>query len=91
MNDDAIIIDLSDLDLSTYSYSSDYTITLDSGSASAADITTFDIGADWLEDQEIVNTEREERAIRERNEGVQKAWEQYKIMVELAKNPPENL
>jgi len=80
------------IDVSGYDYSTD-TIDLSSiniGSMTSADTVTitpgFDI--DWWEDQEIVNTEREERAIRERNEGVQQAWEQYKIMVELAKNPP---
>jgi hypothetical protein len=46
---------------------------------------------DWLNDYSIVEEYKEEKAIRERNAGVQAAWEQYKIMVELAKNPPENL
>lgn len=55
---------------------------------SATDIT---VDMDWFEDQRIVEEYREEKAIRERNEGIQHAWEQYKILVELAKNPPENL
>jgi hypothetical protein len=50
-----------------------------------------DINIDWFEDQRIVNEYNEEKAIRERNPGIQEAWEQYKILVELAKNPPENI
>jgi hypothetical protein len=80
------------IDISGYDYSTD-TIDLSSiniGNISDAGTVTITPGFDinWWEDQEIVNTEREERTIRERNEGVQRAWEQYKIMVELAKNPP---
>jgi hypothetical protein len=68
------------------------TITLDSALTGIhTDIDTgFDM-IDWFEDQQIVEEYKEEKEIRERNEGVQAAWEQYKIMVALAKNPPENL
>lgn len=43
---------------------------------------------DWFEDQRILIEYQEEKELRERNEGIQAAWEQYKILVELAKNPP---
>lgn len=58
-------------------------------------INTGDIQLDYVTDyykeQEIVSEYREEEKIRERNPGIQAAWEAYKILVELAKNPPENL
>lgn len=92
-----------DLDITTATssdsiYISDYvnassdTITLGpidtlSGYAS----TDIKLDMDWFEDQRIVEEYREEQELRERNEGIQAAWEQYKILVELAKNPPENL
>jgi hypothetical protein len=89
------------IDISGYDFSDDHYVTV--GGNDTIDLSSINIGnisdagtititpgfdMNWWEDQEIVNTEREERAIRERNEGVQRAWEQYKIMVELAKTPP---
>jgi hypothetical protein len=87
MNDDTIIVDLSSMDLRPYTWEDGTTVSLDIGSASASDITIDD----WIETSRIVDEYHEELAIRERNAGVQAAWEQYKIMVELAKNPPDIL
>lgn len=100
-------IDLSDISSSTdyyaasdiYTSSSSDTITLGNYSSSSSGTFTLDAlksgysdyNIDWFEDQRIVEEYKEEKAIREQNEGIQKAWEQYKILVELAKNPPENL
>ena len=83
-----------------YTSTSSDTITLgDYASSSSSSTFTLDslksgfgdYNFDWFEDQRIVNEYNEEKAIRERNPGIQEAWEQYKILVELAKNPPENL
>lgn len=70
--------------LGDYTSSSSSTFTLDSLKSGFSDYNF-----DWFEDQRIVNEYNEEKAIRERNPGIQEAWEQYKILVELAKNPPE--
>lgn len=81
-----------------YTSSSSDTITL-SGSYMDSSSTTISLdstslGVDisgWYEDQQIIDEYKEEKALREQNEGIQHAWEQYKILVELAKNPPKNL
>lgn len=52
------------------------------------DLTSSGVGG-WYEERRIIDEYNEEKALRENNEGIQKAWEQYKILVELAKNPPE--
>lgn len=94
---DDIVINIDGYDISDqYTYTDSTTLDLSSITIASPDPTvTISDGTGfnitWWEDQEIVNTEREERAIRERNEGVRQAWEQYKIMVELARNPPEPL
>lgn len=86
--EDTVTLDLSGINDLNYAGACE-TITV---SSSGLDSLIFDTGTtDWFEDQRIVEEYKEEKAIRERNEGVQKAWEQYKIMVTLAKNPPENL
>lgn len=72
--------------LGDYSSSSSNTITLDTFTSGLGDYNF-----DWFEEQRIVKEYNEEKDIRERNPGIQEAWEQYKILVELAKNPPENL
>ena len=96
MDDNTITIDLSSVfddikfDSSNDYYSTDAnTITLGNYKSNVDDFA--DINIDWFEDQRIVNEYNEEKAIRESNPGIQEAWEQYKILVELAKNPPENL
>ena len=85
-------INVGDITIPYISGTSD-TITIGQSSGySSIDLTTgLDGLTEWMEDQRIVEEYREEKAIRERNEGVQAAWEQYKIMVALAKEPPENL
>lgn len=80
-------ISLPDVNMGTVSVGSVAldTITISDG----ADLTGMNM--DWLEQYSVYEEYKEEKEIRERNEGVQKAWEQYKIMVALAKNPPEPL
>lgn len=103
----SITIDLSNMNNAEDYYSSDTiytssssdTITLGDYSSGTSNTFTLDslksgfsdYNFDWFEDQRIVNEYNEEKAIRESNPGIQEAWEQYKILVELAKNPPENL
>lgn len=83
-------INLGDYSVPYISSTSD-TITIGQSSGyQSIDLTGLDSSmVDWMEDQRIVEEYKEEKAIRERNEGIQHAWEQYKILVELAKNPPE--
>lgn len=71
----------------------DYSIPYISGTSDTITIGDYDTSEsfDWFKDQAILEEYREEKALREKNEGIQAAWEQYKILVELAKNPPENL
>lgn len=78
-----------------YTSGSSDTISIGNYSSGSSDSITLDgvgdFNFDWFEDQRIVKEYNEEKDIRERNPGIQAAWEQYKILVELAKNPPENL
>jgi hypothetical protein len=99
MNDDTITITLPGLSSGgEYYYDnqidlSNSTIDLTGIFNSSTDtIFVDDIGtSNWIEEQQILQDYKEEKEIRERNAGVLAAWEQYKIMVELAKNPPEIL
>jgi hypothetical protein len=90
---DTVTLDLSGIDsaaadmVTTVNTSGIGSITISDFTLNDFDITT----SEWFKDQEILKEHREEEEIRARNEGVQKAWEQYKIMVALAKEPPENL
>lgn len=72
---------------STYTTDS-VTLSLDPSFQINLDDTTVGLGA-WYEERRIIDEYNEEKALRDQNEGIQKAWEQYKILVELAKNPPE--
>ena len=78
-----------------YTSGSSDTISIGNYSSGSSDSITLDgvgdFNFDWFEDQRIVKEYNEEKDIRERNPGIQEVWEQYKILVELAKNPPENL
>ena len=69
----------------------DITIPYISGTSDTITLGDYDTNEsfDWFKDQAILEEYREEKALREKNEGIQAAWEQYKILVELAKNPPD--
>ena len=84
---DSITIDISS---SLTTYTQDVMTSMSYGSDTIT-LNNIDLGMnmDWVNQQIIYDEYREEKEIRERNEGVQKAWEQYKIMVVLAKMPPE--
>ena len=84
---DSITIDISS---SSTTYTQDVMTSMSYGSDTIT-LNNIDLGInmDWVNQQAIYDEYREEKEIRERNEGVQKAWEQYKIMVALAKMPPE--
>lgn len=78
-------IDLSDsitIDLSNYGAAqSAYTI-------SGIDTITLDNtewATDWLVEREIIDRHHEENRIRESHPAVQHAWEQYQIMLNLAR------
>ena len=103
--DDIITIDMNNVDLGMYSsnYNTMDTVTIsdvttNTGSVTLTidpnyqiDLSDSDLGGigTWYEERRIVDEYNEEKALRENNEGIQKAWEQYKILVELAKLPPE--
>lgn len=82
--------DTFDLTNSGYVLSNTSTITVSKPVTSITLDGNYDLGiGGWFEDQKILEEHREEKLLRENNEGIQKAWEAYKILVELAKNPPE--
>jgi len=67
------------------------------GIASAPCTLRYSHDAEWFEKmkdyskmQELWNQEKTDSIIRERNAAVQAAWEQYRILVELARDFPEN-
>ena len=45
---------------------------------------------DWLVEREIIDQHHEEKRIRESHPAVQSAWEQYQIMLNLAREEPED-
>jgi hypothetical protein len=50
----------------------------------------FDTMAEYIKMQETWLREKDEQLIRERNPAVQAAWEQYRILVGLARDFPKN-
>lgn len=48
-------------------------------------ITGFNWTSDWLMEQNIVEQHQEEQRIRDTHPAVQHAWEQYQIMLNLAR------
>jgi hypothetical protein len=73
----SITLDFSNYDVAqpTYAVSGIDTITID-----GSNWTT-----DWLADREIVDEHHEEKRIRDSHPAVQHAWEQYQIMLNLAR------
>lgn len=56
-----------------------------------SDVDWYKSMGNYFEKEQIYSDFKQEQEIRERNPGIQAAWEQYKILVELAKIPPEDL
>lgn len=74
-----ITIDISDYGAAqpTYTIGTVDTITLDG--------TNWDGISGWLEDREILDQHHADKRIRETHPAVQHAWEQYQIMLNLAR------
>jgi hypothetical protein len=79
LSDSNITIDISDYAAAqpAYTINTVDTITLDG--------TNWDGISGWLEDREILDQHRADQRIRETHPAVQHAWEQYQIMLNLAR------
>ena len=89
---DTVVIDLSNMSSSmtypyggyTYNWNSNLTVsTGDPGS-------NFDGISVYLQERDIIEEHREAESLRERHPGVQAAWEQYQIMLNLARDDEQN-
>ncbi len=87
---DSTIIDLSDIngnitiDISNYG-AAQPSYTIDTIDTITVDGTNWDGITGWLEDREILDQHRADQRIRETHPAVQHAWEQYQIMLNLAR------
>lgn len=95
MSEDTVLIDLSNISMSSsmtypagglYSHNWDPNLTVTLGDPGS----NFDGLNVYMEERGIVDDYREAEAIRKRNPGVQAAWEQYQIMLNLAREDEQN-
>lgn len=86
---DASVIDLSNInditiDISDYG-AAQPAYTINTVDTITLDGTNWDGITGWLEDREILDQHRADQRIRETHPAVQHAWEQYQIMLNLAR------
>lgn len=70
-----------------YSYNYNNTMAI-SGIASGIDVDYATHLQEYLEKEQIYKDYKIEESLRMNNPGIQAVWEQYRILVELAKEPP---
>lgn len=82
----SITIDLSDVGAAQPTYTvnglDDLILTVDN--------TGIDGITDWLQEREIIEQHKEEKSIRETHPAVQYAYEQYQILLNLAREEPQD-
>lgn len=79
--DTSIVIDLSDVGAAQPAYTihpiDDLILSVDSSGTDGI--------CEWLQEREIIDQHKQEQRIRETHPAVQYAWEQYQIMLNLAR------